>query len=408
MCRLTLVAATAVIWLLASAASPANGHQAKAGTGKQGVLVRLERVAMLIAAQDLHRAESELNLLLKTSPQDPNALNLLGVIRVKQNRAGEAENLFKQALTASPRLTGARLNLGLLYLSTERVEEAVAEFEEALRVEPRHRHAQLNLVTGLRRLAVAALASGDREKALAHLLRAKAVAPADPDVLFEFGMVALGMTLYEDAAPAFVAALSKRPNEPKFLYALARARIEQGELADAERLFRRYVELRPGDATGHYGLGHVLALLKRGSEAAQSFHKSLELRPEQTESPYQLGLLAYASGDVGAAAAWFEKALSRYADHTGALLGMGLVHFSRKRYESARESLERVTALEPSLQKAHYYLSMTYARLGDKEAAQREAEIAATLERERKVKRRTILKLFEPGKDAPPAAEQKP
>nr|MBA3438549.1 tetratricopeptide repeat protein [Pyrinomonadaceae bacterium] len=73
----------------------------------------------------------------------------------------------------------------------------------------------------------------------------------------------------------------------------------------------------------------------------------------------------------------------------------GQVYFARKQYESARNSLERAVALEPSLQKAHYYLSMTYARLGNKEAAAREAELAATLEREQKDKRRTVLRLLE-------------
>jgi len=289
-----------------------------------------------------------------------------------------------------------------------RDEETVAEFEEALRVEPHRRDARSNLVAALRRLAAAAVAGGDREKALAHLLRAKAVAPDDPEVLFEFGMVALGMSLYEDAAPAFAAALAKRPDEPRFIYALARARMEQGEVSEAERLFRRYVGLRPEDPAGHYGLGYVLTLLKRGPEAAQSFHRSLELRPQQTESQYQLGLIAYAGGDVDGAAAWYEKVLARYADHAGARLGMGLVHFSRKRYELAREELERVVALDPLNQKAHYYLSMTYARIGDKEAARRAAETAAALEREQKDRRRTVLKLYDPAQDAPPASGREP
>lgn len=388
-------------------ASPTSGQQTKAAASKHNVSTGLQHIATLIANEELARAEAELGTIFKSNAHEPRALNLLGVIRVRQNRASEAEDLYKRALAASPRLSEARVNLGLLYMSTERVEEAAAEFEEALRAKSNRNNVRVSLVATLRRVAATALAAGDREKALAHLLQAKRVAPADADVLFEFAMVALGKSLHDDATSALVTAVEKRPREPKFIYALARARLAKGELLEAERLFRQYVIQHPADPTGHYGLGYVLMLLKQTAEAKQFFERSLQLQPQQTESSYQLGLLAYAAGDVDRAFAWFAKVLTRYADHAGALLGMGQVHFSRKHYEAAQQSLERAIALEPSLQKAHYYLSMTYARLGNKEAAAREAGLAAALEREQKDKRRIVLRLLERGPTAS-AGEQKP
>jgi tetratricopeptide (TPR) repeat protein len=276
----------------------------------------------------------------------------------------------------------------------KRLEEAAVQLEDALKISPGDKQVASRLVAVLRELAAAAI-GGDPEKALAHLVRAKELAPQDPEVLFEFGMAALRLTLHEDAARALVEALARRPDEPKFLYALARARMGTGDLNEAERLFRRYVELRPDDASGHFGLGYVLAGLRRSEAARDAFERSLALRPEQTESNYQLGLLEMADGNPDAAAARFGKALARYRDHTGALLGMGRVYFSRKQYDAARQNLERAVELEPGLQQAHYYLSMTYARLGNKEAAARETEISEKLEREEKNRRRTILKLYE-------------
>jgi Tfp pilus assembly protein PilF len=61
----------------------------------------------------------------------------------------------------------------------------------------------------------------------------------------------------------------------------------------------------------------------------------------------------------------------------------------------ARQTLERAVALDASLVKAHYQLGLTYARLGEKEAAARELEIAAQLEREQKQQRRVELRLLE-------------
>lgn len=381
--------------------------QRPSGDGEQQFTPRLRRAAGLIGAQDLVSAERELTTVLRGNPRNGGALNLLGVVRVKQQRAEEAEALFKQSISASPRGVEARINLGLLFVTSGQAEEGSFQFEEALKIAPRNAEAASHLVTVLRALAAAAIGS-DPEKALSHLIRARALAPRDPEVLFEFAMAALRLTLHEDAIPALAAALAKRPSEPKFIYAMGRARLATGDVIEAERLFRRYTELRPEDPAGRFGLGYALAGLRRNAEARNEFESSLAIQPEQTESNYQLGLLDQADGNVDAAATHFGKVLARYADHTGALLGLGQVQFGRKQYEEARQRLERAVALEPLLQKAHYYLGMTYARLGDKEAATREAGITEALERAQKNQRRTILKLYEPEDGARPSAGRKP
>lgn len=394
------------ITTLCLAALPVVGQSSSLHQGRQRAS-RLNRAEALVQAQNLAGAESELATLLKEHPQNAEALNLLGVVRARQSRADEAEALFKQSIAAAPRRAGTRINLGLLYVARSQLEEAAVEFEEALKLAPHNRAAAAQLVKVLRGLAAASISS-DAEKALAHLVRAKALAPSDPEVLFEFGMAALRLTLHEDAAPALQAALARRPNEPKYIYALARARMGLGDLSAAERLFSKYTALRPEDATGYFGLGYVLAGQKRNAEARSAFERSLALHPEQTESNYQLGLLELAEGNLDEAAIRFAKVLARFGNHTGALVGWGQVQFNRKQYEAARQSLEQAVALEPTLQPAHYYLSLTYARLGDKEAARRAAEVSATLEREQKNQRRTILKLYEPEKDPRPMAERKP
>lgn len=57
-------------------------------------------------------------------------------------------------------------------------------------------------VANLRQAAAEAQAKGEREQALAFLLRAREAAPNDTDMLFEFGMTALGLMLNEDADEA--------------------------------------------------------------------------------------------------------------------------------------------------------------------------------------------------------------
>src|SRR5262245_17413487 len=74
------------------------------------------------------------------------------------------------------------------------LEEAAVRYEEALKNDPGKVEVKSQLIRVLRALAAEAIIN-DPEKALAHLIRAKALAPADAEILFEFAMAALRLTL---------------------------------------------------------------------------------------------------------------------------------------------------------------------------------------------------------------------
>src|ERR1043166_396874 len=77
-------------------------------------LNRLTEAASAIGDNQLQRAEEILNAVLATSPRDADALNLLGVVRAKQNHPAEAERLFRRAISSLPSHAGAHINLAEL------------------------------------------------------------------------------------------------------------------------------------------------------------------------------------------------------------------------------------------------------------------------------------------------------
>src|SRR5215475_13191234 len=97
---------------------------------------RIERAATLIQDNQFEEAERELNQILIVRPNDAASLNLLGAIRARQGKLGEAEDLFTRAVRIDHRLVGAHLNLARLYLLKDAPEKTVAELKEALRLEP--------------------------------------------------------------------------------------------------------------------------------------------------------------------------------------------------------------------------------------------------------------------------------
>ncbi len=250
-------------------------------------------------------------------------------------------------------------------------------------------------VATLGALARVARARGEMEKALSLLMRARKLAPASQEVLYDFGVTALHMSLILDALPAFEELQRRRPDHPPYIYMLAAARLHKGEKGAAETLLRRYVELRPADAAGHHLLGVALNSLNRFAEARAAFERSLSLGPNP-ESEYMLGLISNNEGDAAGAIRRLESTLKAEPNHAGARAELGIAYAKQNDYERARAELERAFELNPKDLRAVHQLGLVYAKLNDRERAQKMFALADELRKERRQQETVILKLVEP------------
>jgi tetratricopeptide (TPR) repeat protein len=371
----------------------------------------VREAAATLEAGDLARADSELHAILQASPADVHALNLLAIVRVQQKRNAEAEALFKQAMTIQPDFAGPYSGLGLLYAQTGKNDLAIPALQESLRLDPGRKDAEAVLISIWRTQAHDAAEHNDSEKALALLIEARKLNPADADVQYEFGMVALRMSLFADSIAAFKQALNLRPDDAPALYGLGRAEMSVSRFDEAQQTFARYVQLRPADASGHYALGFTLRALQKSPDARAEFENSIALQPLQTESYFQLGLIELEAGNSGAAAQKFGQVLKRAPQHAGALTGMGRVKFQEKQYAEAVPLFEKAIAANSRLREAHYYLGLADARLGRKEDSDKEFQTASRIEHEEVEKHQTVLKILDVDQadmDQLPATETKP
>jgi len=392
-----LFAVLATVLIVLPAATVALGQTADPRGREADSAALVKDAAEALAAGELDRADSDLSSVLRRSPNDPRALNLLGMVRAAQQRNAEAEQLFKKVIRLSPRSANGYVNLGLLYLQMSKGEEAIPQFEEALHLEPNRTDALGALLNELRAEAHQSVVSGNLEKALSLLVTASKASPRNPDVLYDFGYVALRMSLYPDAETAFKQVLGIRADDPRALYALGRAQIGLGKFEDASGTFSRYTKLNPQDASGHYALGLTLASLEKFPDARSEFQRSIELQPAQTESYVEMGRIELGGEDFQAARIDFDRALQIDPHHAEALCGMGRVEFAGKDYEKATGDFQASIAADPSQREPHYYLGLTYARLGRKADSENELQIAGEREREDFERHRVVMKLLEAG-----------
>lgn len=253
-----------------------------------------------------------------------------------------------------------------------------------------------NIADSLRAQARADVQAGDFEKALSLLLQARKVDPKNPAILYEFGIVALHLSLFPDASQAFTETLTLRRDDPDALYGLGRAEIGLTKYQEARETFERYLQIRPQDASAHYAQGLALAALQLSAEARKQFETSIQQQPQQTESYFQLGLLQLEDGQLENAAGNFKRVMDRDPHHAGALTGLGRVAFEKKDYPQAVAFLHQAIAANSTLRQAHYYLGLAYSRMGQKEDSATELALASKIEHEEAEKQRLGLKIIEP------------
>jgi len=371
-------------------------------------ITRLEQVATPIRENKTTQAERELTTFLRSNPNHPLALNLLGTIRAKQNRLPEAETLFVKAVGHEPRYSGARMNLAFLYLQKREPAKAVVQLKEVLALEPTN--TEVMVILGDAHLATGALEEAERHYldalegrldnagallGLAQISRAKGefkettlyltrvgtlIADSkSPEFLYKFAGVALQAGMSDAAKAALENALRLRPNEPAYLLAFGVAWLRKGDLFEAEKVFRRLIQLQPASEPAQVHLGYVLLNQKKYDEARLWLEKSARSASPMPEVFYYLGLVAQEQNDDAKAILLFEKAVQKLPNYAHARIALGSSYIKLRNYPRAKEELETAVKLDPEEPKAHYNLALLYARLKDTARAQEEMRIVEKL-----------------------------
>jgi protein O-GlcNAc transferase len=267
--------------------------------------VAFHRQGNLAAAEDLYQSA------LATEPDQLQALQYFGLLRMQQNRPADAWALLERALAVDPRsadalstasgalmalgrLAGAleklnalitvrpgdaaaHYNRGVVLAALERADEAVASYSKTVELAPNHGPALFNLANvqaGLGRYA----------EALACYERVLALAPQHLDALNNSANALNKLGRYDEALLRLNRLVSLNPNDARALtnrgLVLKELRRHDAAIAD----LRRALTIDPGYATAHYNLGNTLLDLGRPHEAVESFTRAVELAPDHVDA----------------------------------------------------------------------------------------------------------------------------
>ena len=291
----------------------------------------------------------------------------------------QAVEVLEAARDINPKSSALAFALGRAYVLTNNLEMAELNFQSALTLNP------VCLACNLE-IARIAEQKGISEKALAYLVKARQLAPEDPEVLFQFGKVCLERNLLDDAIPALQKAIALRPDRDEYVYYLGSANVASQKYTEAASIYGQLLNKHPEDAGLNYAMGVVNFLLGKYQEAEASFSRSVQAQPDQMITYYYLGRTYDAQGQDEKAVTTLQDLLKRHPEHGPSHVLLGTILVRQHKYEEARPELERAISLEPDSVQAHLQMGMLLRRTGKTTESNEQLALAKKLETERRSK----------------------
>jgi tetratricopeptide (TPR) repeat protein len=238
----------------------------------------------------LREAEKIYGRVLKVAPDNFDALNLLGGLKLRQGQIGEAQRLLNAAVKANSRVAGAWCNLGQALHALKRVPEALECLDKARALAPDdvgilHQHA--NVLVSLGRL----------QEAFAALGQVVARAPNHAEARLTRGLVQAMLGHPDQALADFDAALIVAPGHPGVHYNRGVALLALARYAEAVEANDRALALAPQHAAAWLNRGKAQMQLNRCDDAIESYEKALAVRKDYADAQFNKALALLTSGD---------------------------------------------------------------------------------------------------------------
>lgn len=290
-------------------------------------------------AGDLKDAEQIYREILRHTPDDGDALNLLGVLCGQTGRPDEAVGYLERAVKVRPGHPQSHHNLGNMYRQIGRLNEALAESEAALRAAPQY--------------------------AAAYLSR---------------GLILWDLGRLEDALRSLKAVLDIDPGHLEARAAVAERLSESGRFDEAIEDWQVLVEAMPDNASAVIDLGIALHQAGRIQEAVEQFRVATKLQPDVAATWCNLGASLRIAGCSAEAADALERAVeldpTLLAAHTNlASACLGIKHLSRA-MQACRVALD----IAPHNASAHSVAAKALLHAAELEMAEHHFRIAVSLD----------------------------
>ena len=237
------------------------------------------------------------NQILKISPQNPDALNLLGIAAFQMGQLDTATRLIQQAVRNAPDRPSFLNNLGNVLMEQNRIDEALEIYYRVLEINPQLAEVRHNIGCLLQE-------QGKLKEAIEFYQSAIDINPEYVEAYINLGSLVQEEGRYHDAVEIYNRALEINPNVPEIHNNIGIILQIQGIVTQNSQYIKKAIDYHQRALTinsqypaGESNLG--LALQKQGNmEGAISCYKrALQIDPKFQDAHYNLSFVELQRGN---------------------------------------------------------------------------------------------------------------
>jgi serine/threonine protein kinase/Tfp pilus assembly protein PilF len=283
-----------------------------------------------------------------------------GVLRVRQERLGDAVSDLKNAIALKPKAYQAYANLAQAYIRQKQMDLALVQLDRAVELEPALAHVyRLRARLRLERREPA-LALADLDRAIARADRSD---PMHADDLIERGRLLMRDRKHAEALASLDAALELRGQSGPAQRLRAEALFHLGRFADVVTAIDRYVETGKPLESVYRLRGLARVELGKHPGAIEDFTKAMELNPTSAVLAYR-GWAHLACAAPKLAVRDFQLAIELDAANGDAYNGRGLVRLSLGKQSEAMRDADEAVRRGPASARLLYNAARIHAQGG--------------------------------------------
>jgi tetratricopeptide (TPR) repeat protein len=305
-------------------------------------------------AGDLAGAAGLYERVLKVSPDNADALNLLGVAALQGGAPDRAAALLRRAVALDGRHPGYLNNLGQALDAQGEVAAALDSYRAALALAPGDPRCLNNIGLALSRM-------GDFAGALEAATAAAEADPSNSEYHHNVGATLLDMGRADEAQAALERALALNPGQADSYSSLGLLLANRGDTQNAVACCMRATEIEPLNVEGHEACRKLLWDIGDAEHMNASYIRACERHPDVPETFVNLGTALIECQEPAEAAAALQRALTLDPRNAAALSRMGAALSALGRYDEAIAAHRAAIAADGGVAAYHEALGDTYA-----------------------------------------------
>jgi tetratricopeptide (TPR) repeat protein len=329
---------------------------------EEGPQPELARAEELIQRRDYTQAETALQKLVATDPENYVAWFDLGFVENALDRPQESIVAYRKSVAAKPDVFESNLNLGL-QLAKAGQPDAEHFMRAATQLKPTSHVAegQARAWTSLAHL----LEPSKPDEALSAYRQAAALVPNDPEPRLSAGLLLEKQNKFADAEQEYKQVLAVDPQSSEATIGLANIYMRGRRFPDAEAQLRKIVAGHPEQAAAHVQLGRILAAEGKNDEAIAELQSAMKINPADTSLQRDLAELYTTAGKSEQAEGAYRALVAAHPDDAELHHSLGVSLLKQKKPAEAQKEFLETVKLKPGFAAAYGDLAFAASQNND-------------------------------------------